>query len=438
MRTLIKRIASLVNIKNATERRFYLDIFRLSAFCALSKIITAGSLPFLSRLYTPENFGVLSGFVAMLGFISCIGAFKIEYLIPLSRSRRKAQYILAAALAVSFLIAILMTIFVFTIWPYISPDYSSIELRIFFVISAVGVLLYIILRQWLTRFECYNAIGVSQFAQAIWQVIFRLIIPFLPIGITAPGLIVGDTAGRVAVARILWNKSISFPVFRYIKEYALWLNVLKPYKKQFSIHTISSILNELPITILPLSIIFFYKETEAGYISMAYTAVQSVANVVITPVMQVFFGNITNIYHNTPQLVHSRFKRLIAQLLLLMLPAVCLVLLYGPWLFSQVFGKSWESAGTYCQILLPALVTQLAIGPTLNLLVLTRRIHRQFIINLVWAISMLALVIYNYIVSISIISYLACVSFIFTGIYLWLAFEIHNATKDLGKNRFPN
>ncbi len=431
---LAKKIASLLNIKNPAERRFFADIFRLSTFSAISKAITAASLPFLSRLYTPENFGVLSGFIAMLGFISCIGALKIEYLIPLSRSRRKAQYILSAALTVSFFIIILMTLFVFTVWPYISDGYSSIGIRLCFVFSATGVLLYIVLRQWLIRFEDYTTIGISQSSQAIWQVILRLMIPLLFIRIAALGLVIGDTAGRLAVIYTLWKKSINFSLLKHIRQYPIWLSIIRPYRKQFSIHTVSSLLNEFPLVILPLSIIFFYGETEAGYISIAYTAVQSMANVIITPVMQVFFGNITNIFHNTPRLVHNRFIRLTSQLFLLMTPAIFLVLIYGPWLFSLVFGKSWENAGIYCQILLPSLVTQLAIGPTLNLLVLTRRIHRQFVINFVWAILMLFLLVYNYFYSMDIVNYLTCISATFTFIYLWLAFEIHNATKDLGKS----
>lgn len=433
MKLLVKKISLLISINNASEQRFFLDIFRLFSFSAVAKIITAVSLPFLSRLYEPEAFGILSGYIALLGFISCIGALKIEYTIPLARSIRKARYLLSAALAVSCLMILLMVLFVFTIWPVISPEYSSIKLRLLFICSAIGVLLYIVFRQWLIRFEDYTAIGISQFWQSVWQTLFRAIIPLFAALFALPGLLVGDVIGRFAVASILWRRSATFSFLHYIKSYRIWSKILKPYRKQFLTHTFSSLLNELPLVLLPLTIIYFYHETEAGYVAMAYTAVQSAANVIITPVMQVFFGNITKLFHSQPNLVHGRFIRLISQLLLLMSPAILIVLTCGVWLFSYVFGANWAAAGVYCQILLPALVTQLAIGPTLNLLVLTRSIHRQFIVNLVWTLAVFILVAYNFVYHLEIKVYLACVSFIFTAVYLWLAFEIHKVTKNLGK-----
>ncbi len=431
MRHLRQRVVSLLKITTASERRFFADIFRLTSLSAIAKIITVLTLPLLARIYAPEDFGVLSGYVAMLGFVSCVGAFAIEFTISLPRTMRKARYLLSAALTVSLLMIAAIALFVFFVWPYIAPKYSAPGFLICFLISSIGVLWFCIFRQWLTRCQNYTAIGIGQCKQSVAQVIMRFAIPAIPGLAALPGLIVGDVAGRIVMAYSFWRSSITFPLVRYAMSFRIWLGILKQYRKQCFTYTVSSILNELPLVLLPLTIIYFYQETQAGYVSMAFQAVHAVVSILIVAVSQVFFGNITQLFHQQPSLVHGRFIRLTSQLSLLMLPGIVLVMLLGPWLFATIFGENWASAGLYCQILLPSLVAQSVISPSLSLLILTQRVHKQFMANLFWVCCMLSMITINYLFHIDIKLYLAGFSISCTLAYLWLAIEIHKATKNL-------
>lgn len=429
--TIASRLVSLLKISTVSERRFFADLLRLTSLAAIAKIITVLTLPFLSRLYDPEDFGLLSGYVAMLGFVACIGAFKIEFTVSLPRSLRRARFLLAAALVMSLVIIVLIALFVFLAWPRISPAYDDAGLLACFLISSMGVLWFSIFRQWLTRMENYTAIGMAQCRQSLAQIGVRAVIPVFNISTALPGLIIGDVAGRLVMAYATWRASARFAILRYMRSFRIWLAVLNPYKKHCLTHTVSSLLNELPTALLPLTVIYFYRETQAGYVSMAYQAVQAAANVLIVAAAQVFFGNITQLFHQQPQLVHGRFWRLIGQLSLLMLPGIVIVLACGPWLFALVFGEKWERAGVYCQLLLPILVMQLVAGPVLNLLVLTRRIHRQCLVNFVWVSATFCLIGINLLQPMDITLYLAWFSGIAALIYLWLVVEINNATKNL-------
>ena len=440
MKSIFDRLSLLIKITSVSERRFFADIFKLSTLTAMAKIISIVTLPLLTRIYDPHAFGTLSGFVAMLGIVGAIGAFKIEYAVSLPKSLKKARYLLAASLVISLGVIALTAFGAYYIWPLFSKEPVPVSMSALFIISSAGVLYFRIFRQWLTRIESYQAIGWSQCDQSIVQMVFRIIIPFIPGISPMPGLIAGDSVGRLAMCYRVWRKSATFPILKYIKRVRVWWNILKGYRKHCITHTASALLNELPIAFFSLTVIYFYQETQAGYVSMAYQAVQAVANVLSVAVAHVFFGNITVIFHNQPNLVHGKFIRIISQLFLLILPGAILILFWGPWIFSTILGEKWATSGEYCRILLPLIVSQLIIGPTLNLLILTRRIHRQFLANACWVVSILLLTVIVHIFDVGIVVYLAAFSFCSTAVYLWQLAEIHYATKNLvmSTNDIPN
>jgi lipopolysaccharide exporter len=64
---------------------FVVDVFTLSSGTAIAQAIMIGILPILSRLYTPEEFGVFTLFVSIATLVSVGASLSFESMIMLAR-----------------------------------------------------------------------------------------------------------------------------------------------------------------------------------------------------------------------------------------------------------------------------------------------------------------------------------------------------------------
>ncbi|MGQ9623675.1 MAG: lipopolysaccharide biosynthesis protein, partial [Candidatus Caldatribacteriaceae bacterium] len=80
--------------------RFGRSVLLLAGGTALGQAVTVLVSPILTRLYSPEDFGVFGVYASLLGIVAVIASLRYEYAIPLPEEDETAANILALCFGV--------------------------------------------------------------------------------------------------------------------------------------------------------------------------------------------------------------------------------------------------------------------------------------------------------------------------------------------------
>lgn len=97
-------------IKNILNNEFIRNAFTLMLGTALSQAIPIAIIPILTRIFTPEDFGLLALYGACVAILSVFIAGRYEIAIMLPKSNEDAKILLQASIIITFLIATILFI----------------------------------------------------------------------------------------------------------------------------------------------------------------------------------------------------------------------------------------------------------------------------------------------------------------------------------------
>ncbi len=364
----------------------------LKQFSAFSSILAAGKLvqlaamPVLTRLFSPDDFGEYTTFVAVLSLCAIVGNLKFEQAIPLPRSHRASEALLRLSIEIStgFLVLLALTL---SVTPNVfgnSPLGSGL-----LWLACVFVLAFQNLRFVLMRHGAYVPIGVAQGAQTSVQTGAQL--AFGSLGTIVPGgLLVGDALGRMTGAVFLalrlralgyganlFHLSFVRAFFRHRRQ-AGW--AWRRYLRASLTHTAALLVDALPTLILPFYVIALYGKGTNGLFAFAYAMVFALSGPVFAPLGQMVYGTLAAKKAKEQRIGPILRKILGISATLLLLP-LGVVMVWGPDLYALVFGEAWRVAGTFAVITSLAIYGQLLTAPLMDVLRIVHKTHWQFMIN---------------------------------------------------------
>jgi O-antigen/teichoic acid export membrane protein len=75
------------------DAKFARDVLKLSGGTAIAQVISVAAIPILSRICTPEDFGVFTLYASIVTLLSLFTTFNFELLILLAKNHRSASQI---------------------------------------------------------------------------------------------------------------------------------------------------------------------------------------------------------------------------------------------------------------------------------------------------------------------------------------------------------
>ena len=95
---------------------FIKNILTVMTGTALAAAVPIAVSPILTRLYTPNTFGLFGSFTAIVALLSIIATFRYEIAIMLPKNKKLANYVAQLAIAIAiFASSIFLLIFLFSI-----------------------------------------------------------------------------------------------------------------------------------------------------------------------------------------------------------------------------------------------------------------------------------------------------------------------------------
>jgi O-antigen/teichoic acid export membrane protein len=352
---------------------------------AIGQVIVLLASPVLTRLYTPEEFGILAVFASIISTLYVSLAGRYELAIPLPASDLDAAALLAIGASI---IGIITTAVTLALWvvgdsflrltntPEIIPYWWLLPMGLF------GAGAYTLVNFWVIRRRAYRIVARTKIYQNIARVTSQLGLGALGMG--SLGLLIGEVMGRVGGIG-------SFAIYIYRKDLTLlsrvtWLRMREVAERFIRFPLLSApsaLFNKGSLQMPTLLFASLYSAQVAGWFGLGQRLISIPSWLVSEAVQQVYLGESTALLREEPEEFEKLFFKVTGVLVLLSVPpAVGLATLSG-YLFPTIFGDEWEQAGLYAQFLSLAFIGQMVASPLSGTLSILERQDIQLVWNVV-------------------------------------------------------
>lgn len=334
---------------NIYRNQFLRNVSTLAMGTVISQAVVVLSSPLLTRLFSKEDFGVLSVFTSITVFFAVISTGRYELAVGLPEIEKKAKHLLVLIFRIGLFVSVaylLMIIVLKNGFDYHdrtgflagSTSYFA-PLYIFFVAIYSGV------GYWLQREKKYKRITIANAIQVISATIFSIGFGFLQV---SAGMIYALILGIITAVFYVFIKEKPLQKLDFF--HAPVLTLAKEYKSFPRYMTFSDLSLTASQQFIPVLFAALYSTGIVGLFAMANKMLR-LPNIVITSSIGNVFRNdaIDEIrdHGNCVRLYRSTLKKL----LLMSVPTYLVLFLISPYAFQFVFGEDWYQAGVFARII---------------------------------------------------------------------------------------
>lgn len=322
----------------------------------LAQIISLIVYPVLSRLYSPDDFGVLNVFCSIGGIFIIFATCEYQNAIVIANKNTEAS----ACLHLSVIINIFVSTFValtilfakpiseFFNVPALARWYFLLPVYIFFTA------LWNILQHWYIRKKLFGEIGSCQVSLSTSNAILKSGLGYF--GQTSFGLMLSMTVSPIVAI------GISIGVhFKHIKELLCnnTVHVRDVAKKYVNFPKYATprmflnyIIGNLPILLLSPN----FTAYEIGILGMAMALAGKPINILVTSMSKPLFQRVSELVNDSKP-IKQIVKRFIILILIVVIPVFILLSFFLPDITQWLLGKQWRDSGELIRYMLPYLAS---------------------------------------------------------------------------------
>jgi O-antigen/teichoic acid export membrane protein len=198
-------ISRIIN-KFKSKSEFTKNVLTLMTGTTIAQAIPIAISPILTRIYTPEDFGVFALYIAIVSFIAIIVTARYELAIVLPKDDEDAINVLFLSLVIMFIIIFFTTSFILLFKDDILVLLNAKDIGNFIYLIPVSVFIAGLnqsFNYWSNRKEYFNTMSSSKISQSIGMSITQPNFGYFNI---FGGLIIGDLFGKIISGFVLINK----------------------------------------------------------------------------------------------------------------------------------------------------------------------------------------------------------------------------------------
>ena len=339
------------NLKPKSE--FSRNVLTLMTGTTIAQAIPIAISPILTRLYTPEDFGVFALFLAITGVFSVVASGRYELALMLPREEEDAINVFALGMAIILLFTGVLFLFVLLFHSSLVNLLNNEEIGywLYFVpIAFFFIGLFNLLSYYNNRQKNYKDIANATIVKSIVLAMIQLSVGFFKAG--ASGLISGQIistlfANLKLFKNIVKDKELLSKVTK-VKMIA-WAKYYKDFPTYQAPHAmLNTFSSYLPVYMFTP----FFGLGVVGLYALSTRIVLAPMMILAGASAKVYNQKVTQLYNEkgdaygfTVRLLKSLFKKVIIPFLF--------IIVFAPDIFAFVFGSEWREAGVYTQILAP-------------------------------------------------------------------------------------
>ncbi|MDB4254673.1 oligosaccharide flippase family protein [bacterium] len=359
----------------------------------VGRLIGIAAIPLLTRLYSPDDFGVLAVFSAFIAILAPILTMRYVLTLPLPRHDGLAMNLLAVSVSLMLVMSTLITLLLWlggetflnlVSMPVLAPWWWLIPL------GAFGTAAYEVLALWATRKRAYKLISQTSIIQSAAGAVVKIglgLVALQPLGLLI-GQVLAQAGGIGRMFREFWPEFQES--WRHVSanrmRKAAWQH------KGFPIWRVpSQFLMVLSMQAPMLFIAALYDADTTGHFGLALMVLSLPMNIIGQSAGKALYGEASKTIKDNPKQVAQMARDLQFRLLLIALLPVLIIFKFSEDLFSIIFGTEWATAGSFASILAFAMLFQFTSAPLIQLMNLLSKQSAFLAINVLRLLGLVAI-----------------------------------------------
>ena len=317
---------------------------------AIAQVISFAASILLARIYQPEDFGLLAVFTSAAGILSLIasGRYELGFMITDDNKEIKSILSLIYFLVIAFSIAIsIVCLAVFAFYGAL-PDFNSIKTwNLILGLSVLFSTLGQVFNVYLIREKRYSILSKFRIAES--TVNNGLAIAFYSLG--PIGLLISYVCSQAVIFFGLQHISLKkLNPFKFQFDKKGLKETAQEHVKYPKYNILQGLIDAFQLQGVLLTGSMFLSLTAVGFYSYAMRILQVPVWLVVRPMSQVFMSESSELFRKNMSFYPLALK-VLSRSFLLGIPVVTVLLVWGPDLFSLLFGEKWQGAGDLARIL---------------------------------------------------------------------------------------
>lgn len=363
----------------------------LASGVGIGKAIGFLSMPIITRIYTPEDFGVLAVFTTAILLIVPLSTLLYSITIPLPKTDGMAvNIVFLCSVLIVFITGMLAILFAF-FGDSIFGFFNMEEIAAYWWILIIGIFttsFYELMTHWATRVKAFAEVAKTKVWQASISAGLKIGLGLL--GLKPLGLLIGDVGQRgggvLSLIKAFYKKlrdNLKYVRLNRIKFLLRYYVDLPIYRLP------SQFLLKLSSQIPVLFFAFQFGQEATGQLGLSLSMIGLPMALLGNSTGKAYYAEIAKVGPKRKEDILSITKNVTKRLSVLGVVPTVILIFAAPLLFQLVFGSEWEQAGVFTSILAFYLLMQFVTSPLMNVFTVLNRQDKFLQINVTRSILMI-------------------------------------------------
>ena len=332
---------------------FTKNVLTLMSGTVIAQAIPIAIAPILTRIYTPDDFGLFAVFFAILSIFSVVMNLRYENAVMLPKYEEEALSIFILGFlintAISLILFIIVLFFNRPITELLGDERISFWLY-FIPLTLFFVGLFNLLRLFNNRQKNYRDIAQAMVLKSVVMGVTQVAIGVLKAGVV--GLISGQILSQFFANLRLFKNIYRREQFKKSFNLVKIIAMAKRYR-QFPLFSLpSALINVLANHLTNLLISSLFSVVTLGFYSLVQRMLGIPSALIGQSIGQVFYEEGVRIKHQQGE-ISELFNHTLKKLIFVGFPLFFTLFWSVKPLFILIFGEDWAVAGEYAQIVIP-------------------------------------------------------------------------------------
>lgn len=314
------------------------------------------SMPLLTRLYSPEAFGVMGLFIAISEVGGRMSTLRYDVALVLPKEDREAWSLLRFSATGCLLFSLVLLAVAYPFREDISHAFGSELLMLYFPLIALMIVVLgwqSLAVYWSLRDKQFKSLAKTSAGSSLLGHGCKVLAGFMGCG--ASGLLLGSVAQRIFHLLILRFVVTPSHMWKWDSKKGEGLRqalVHREFPKyRMPQDTFNSLTRQLPNILLAS----LFSPTAAGFYILATRVLDLPFAMLQDVVRRVFYVQAVDT-HRAGNSLFRLCLRMTVLIAVVMLPLVLIVFFWGSFLFQLVFGQEWATTGSYAKWVMLAIL----------------------------------------------------------------------------------
>ena len=405
----------------------------LATGAGVAQLINFGSMPIITRIYSPSDLGILSLFLAIVSTLVPLTSLRYNTPIPLIKNNRLALNLLSLSFIFIIFFTILITLILSIYSDVLFNLFSSnqlIDYWYFIPITIFFLSLYELINSFALGNKKFKEISKSNSIQALLGGLTKIglgLLDLKPLGLII-GTLVTNFTGSLYLLKTQFNSIKNNAKYISKSKMHFLFNRFHEYPK-YRLPSQFLLISSKQVPLFALA--FLYNPELVGYFALTTLTLSVPFTLFGNTTGQAYYAEIAKIGANNSQKVYDLTKNVLKKLFLFGFFPFIIILFLSPILFSFVFGEKWLISGEFASILSFYTLTAFISSPLVHTLNIYKNQIKFLFLNILRVLANIIVFLiswtFNFTIYETIITYSIGMSlyFLFMTFYIFKTIKSH-------------